>query len=79
VAGARPGLQNQCARNASDKSGKGLHQSPSHVTAQGQRAASEDPDLAAVVAAWPKLPEAIKAGIRAMVRTSLKGDAQRRS
>jgi hypothetical protein len=27
-----------------------------------------DPDLAAVVDAWPELPEAIKAGILAMVK-----------
>jgi hypothetical protein len=30
-----------------------------------------DPDLAAIVAGWPKLPEAIKAGILAMVKASL--------
>jgi hypothetical protein len=30
-----------------------------------------DPDLAAVVAAWPELPEAIRAGIVAMVKTAL--------
>ena len=29
-----------------------------------------DPDLAAVVEAWPKLPEAIKAGILAMIRAA---------
>ena len=29
-----------------------------------------DPDLAAVVAAWPELPEAIKAGILAMVKAA---------
>ncbi len=29
-----------------------------------------DPDLAAVVAAWPVLPEALKAGILAMVRAA---------
>src|SRR5271157_2277414 len=29
-----------------------------------------DPDLAAVVAAWPNLPEAIKAGIVAMVKAA---------
>jgi hypothetical protein len=29
-----------------------------------------DPDLAAVVDAWPELPEAIKAGIVAMVKAS---------
>ena len=29
-----------------------------------------DPDLATVMAAWHKLPEAIKAGILAMVRAA---------
>ena len=29
-----------------------------------------DPDLAAVVKAWPDLPEAVKAGILAMVKAS---------
>ncbi len=29
-----------------------------------------DPDLAAVVEAWPDLPEAIKAGILAMVKAA---------
>ncbi len=29
-----------------------------------------DPDLAAVVAAWPELPEALKAGIVAMVKAT---------
>jgi hypothetical protein len=29
-----------------------------------------DPDLAAIVAAWPELPEAIKAGILAMVKAA---------
>jgi hypothetical protein len=32
-----------------------------------------DPDLATVVAAWPDLPEAICAGILAMVKAALKG------
>jgi hypothetical protein len=31
---------------------------------------TDDPDLAAVVAAWPKLPEAIRAGILAMVKAA---------
>lgn len=31
------------------------------------------PDLAVVVAAWPSLPEAIKAGIMAMVRSTHSG------
>ncbi|NOT01404.1 MAG: hypothetical protein HOP29_12335 [Phycisphaerales bacterium] len=32
--------------------------------------AETDPELAAVVAAWPTLPDAIRAGIVAMVRAS---------
>jgi hypothetical protein len=32
--------------------------------------AVNDPDLAAVVAAWPALPASIRAGILAMVRAS---------
>ncbi len=36
--------------------------------ALGAREAPIDPGLAAVVEAWPALPEAIKAGILAMVR-----------
>jgi hypothetical protein len=34
--------------------------------------AQNDPDLARVVEAWPVLPEAIKAGILAMVNTAKK-------
>jgi len=33
----------------------------------------DDPDLAAGVAAWPELPEAIKAGIVAMVKAAQGG------
>ena len=32
----------------------------------------DDPDLAAVMAAWPDLPEALKAGIVAMVKAAAK-------
>jgi hypothetical protein len=39
--------------------------------APGQRTARTDPDLAAVMAAWPDLPEPIRAGILAMVRASM--------
>jgi hypothetical protein len=34
-----------------------------------------DPDLAAVVTAWPNLPEPLKAGIMAIVRASGGGSA----
>jgi hypothetical protein len=33
-------------------------------------ACKTDPDLAAVEAAWPELPEAIRAGILAMVKAA---------
>jgi hypothetical protein len=36
------------------------------------RCPSNLPDLAAIVAAWPELPEAIKAGILAMVKAAQK-------
>jgi hypothetical protein len=35
-----------------------------------------DPDLAEVVAAWSTLPEAVKAGILAMVRAASKASAK---
>jgi hypothetical protein len=42
------------------------------LAAHGQRAASDDPELAAVIDAWDRLPEAIKAGIVAMVKAASK-------
>jgi hypothetical protein len=33
-----------------------------------RRDADADPDLAAVISAWPGLPQALKAGIVAMVK-----------
>jgi len=42
---------------------------PPHVT--------NDPDLAAVAEAWPELPEAIKAGIVAMVKAASKTPRQK--
>ncbi len=43
---------------------------PSTATQNATRLLPDDPDLAAVVEAWPDLPEAIKAGIMALVQTS---------
>jgi hypothetical protein len=31
-----------------------------------------NPDLAAIVAAWPELPEAIRSGIAALVKAALR-------
>jgi hypothetical protein len=48
---------------------------PSKGPKEGRRlwvsAAPLDPDLAAVMAAWPALPEAVRAGIVAMVKASV--------
>ena len=35
-----------------------------------EKAPPDDPDLAKVVAAWPTLPDPLKAGILAMVKTA---------
>jgi hypothetical protein len=50
--------------------GNGLRIAPGPGAAPAQRAAPDDPELAALVAAWPTLPEAIRAGILAMVRAA---------
>jgi len=63
AAGARPGLQNRGCDDVSPNSDKALRNSPPSVSALCQRAESNDPDLSAVNAAWPSLPEAVKAGI----------------
>ena len=44
---------------------------PQYATRDRVVAPQTDPDLAALVAAWPELPEALKAGIVAMVRVAL--------
>jgi len=38
--------------------------------------APTDPDLAAIVTAWPTLPEPIRAGILAMVRAARRDGAE---
>jgi hypothetical protein len=43
------------------------------ATKNATRALPDDPDLAAVVTAWPKLSEAVRAGILAMVMASDRG------
>ena len=53
---------------------RSLRQSPIQNEAESEavwpNSSPIDADLAAVVDAWPKLPEAIKAGILAMVRAA---------
>ena len=40
------------------------------ATALRQHYVTDDPDLAALVAAWPELPDAIRVGILAMVKAA---------
>ena len=40
---------------------------PPRATESATRAVFDDPDLATVVAAWPDLPDTVRAGILAMV------------
>src|SRR5271157_3381954 len=47
---------------------------PSRATRGATRPLPDDPDLAAMVAAWPELPEAIRAGLLAMVRAASGSD-----
>jgi hypothetical protein len=53
-----------------------LDQSGAECGALGAQNAHLDPDLAAVVEAWPNLPEAIKAGILAMVMATRRDGAE---
>ena len=64
------GFQDRCADHANAFRPNGLRQSFVTSTAPGQRAAPTDPDLATVVDAWDRLPEAVRAGIVAMVRAA---------
>ena len=78
VAGALPGLQNRGDDSVSHEAATQLRKPSPSLAAQGKRAARNsppldaptDPDLAAVVEAWPELPEALKAGIMAMVKAA---------
>jgi hypothetical protein len=58
------------APKSSGNSG-GRDQSGAECGALGAREAPADPDLAAVVDAWPTLREPIRAGILAMVRAAV--------
>jgi hypothetical protein len=59
------------AKSSGNDGGGG--QSGAECGALGAQNAPLDPDLAAVVDAWPKLPGAIKAGILAMVTAGRRG------
>ena len=61
-------LGNAAVAAAKDKQDNDLRQADGTLTARLQENA--DPDLARVVAAWPALPEHIKAAVLALVRTA---------
>jgi len=55
-------LQQSIAQKAGNEAGFRAENAPAETP--------PDPDLRAVIEAWPNLPEVVKAGIMAMVRTS---------
>jgi hypothetical protein len=66
-----PVFETGSTHDATPKLAKGsrrMYQKPSHLIPTASLKLS--PELADVVAAWPTLPEAIRAGILAMVRAS---------
>ena len=77
MAGALPGLQNRGDDSVSPNPANQLRKPPPSLAA-GKRepgispvwTTPDDLDLAAVVEAWPELPEALKAGIVAMVKAA---------
>jgi hypothetical protein len=71
VAGARPGLQNRGSKSTTPISRNKLRNQAPPLTAHGQRAESNDPALTVVIEAWDRLPEAIRAGILAMVKAAI--------
>jgi len=76
--GFEPCLQNRGDHSVSLGPTSKLRQLPTSLAAKGKCAGRnqplldvpQDPDLAAVVEAWPDLPEALKAGIVAMVKAA---------
>ena len=65
------GILSPLEGNRKPNEDRGLKIADWSMTAQGQRAAQNlTPDLAEVVAAWPALPEPIRAGILAMIRSA---------
>ena len=69
-----PALPGRLSRTELDSSGSSRLPTATEIATTEYVVA--DPDLAAVVEAWPDLPEAIKAGILAMVKASRQPDAR---
>jgi hypothetical protein len=62
--------------NEGERRGEGQHSNPDHKDCSDPHhfpteACSSPVELAAIVAAWPRLPEAVKAGILALIQASL--------
>jgi hypothetical protein len=72
VAGARPGLQDREFQAPSSIYGNALQNQAPPVTAQGQRARPNDPDLVAVIKAWDRMDADVKAELLAIVRAAAK-------
>ncbi len=69
-----PALPGRLSRTELDSSGSSRLPTATEIATTEYVVA--DPALAAVVEAWPDLPEAIKAGILAMVKASRQPDAR---
>jgi len=73
------GFVNRCPKSVTNGNTQGYANSPKHLGALLGALAAEIcpscPDLAAVVTAWPHLPEALKAGIVAMVKAAVPAKA----
>src|SRR4051794_25796744 len=63
------GLANRKQGGANHKFQKDFGKASPALAVNGQCATPDDPDLAAVIEAWPTLPEPIRAGIVAMVES----------
>jgi hypothetical protein len=64
------GLANREQNSATPNPAKSLRFASLPLTAQGQRATSNPPDLARVIDAWPALPNPIKAAVLALVNAA---------
>ena len=66
------GLQQSIALNQENEPEKRVKAPSSDLSEIAQK----DPNLAKIVTAWPSLPEAVKAGIVAMVKAAGAADSQ---
>ena len=67
------GLANRSTCDVSPDKSSTSEPADDHLASCLALLAEKSPDLAAVVKAWPDLPEAVRAGIVAMVKASNEG------